>query len=223
MATQADSTVKEVIESICLARQSQLISPSIASLPCPIRMHGKHQIDNAKTAYTLAQVLKEKFPTINERSIIEGLSSISLSGRFEIINDNIILDAAHNGDSALALVQTLEAVFPNRPVVFIIGLNQDKNVEEFFLALKNKAKKIVATRSNNHRALSPKEIHKRIIACDTTVEIVSKDNMREALLQPKTDLGGDNVLCICGSFYLVAEAREILIEQRKVTAIAPLG
>jgi dihydrofolate synthase / folylpolyglutamate synthase len=216
LATQADRQVEEIIKSICQQKGSQFISSAAAKLPCPIKMHGKHQIDNAQTAYALAQALKEKYRSITEDSIIEGLSSVSLPGRFEIFDTNIVLDGAHNGDSALALAQTLEDVFPGQPVVFIIGVNEDKNLEEIFLALKSKAKKIIATRSDSYRALSPEEIRDRILICEPSTDITCKNNINQALVEANSHMTSNTVICICGSFYLVAEARTILLHNRIV-------
>ncbi len=223
LAKQKDPEVEKIIQEVCLEKQSQFISVTATSLPSSIKLHGAHQIENAATALTLAYALQDKGYKITEAAISEGLSSTFLPGRFEIIEPNpstkndwhfsipIVLDGAHNGDSALALAQTLENVFPERPVLFILGLNQDKNLEDIFLALKNKARKIIVTKSKSYRSMSTQEISERILACDNRAHIVCTIDMNEALEAASEELLPDDIICVCGSFYLVAEAREILV------------
>ena len=225
-AQQSDPTIEEIIKNICLQKQSTFISVSQQNPTIPtssIKMRGQHQIDNAKTAYTLAQQLKRKGYNINDESIINGLNSAFLPGRFEIIETNffnqinnnisasVVLDGAHNGDSALALAQTLEDVFPDKEVIFIIGVNQDKNLEDIFTALKSKIKKIIATCSDNYRALSPEEIRTRILACNSNASIMCSRNINDALSEANKEKHFHDIICVCGSFYLVAEARQMLL------------
>ncbi len=179
-------------------------------------MPGNHQLDNAKTAYTLAQILSARFTDITENSIVAGLSSVSLPCRFEIVDDNIVLDAAHNGDSAAALVKTLETVFPKHSAVFILGVNQDKNLQDIFFSLQSKAKMFIATRSNNYRALPPEELRDKIIALAPGTEIICQNNIESAISIAK-DKNPETIICVCGSFYLAAAAREYLLGSPKIS------
>ncbi len=140
LAPQVNATVGETIKNICAQKQSQFIPVIDTNLPCSIQMPGKHQIDNAATALTLVKALQKKGHQITDEALKNGLSSVTLPGRFEIIKSpvltnnanspTIVLDGAHNGDSAQALTQTLEDIFPGQSVTFIIGVNQDKNLED---------------------------------------------------------------------------------------------
>ena len=123
----------------------------------------------------------------------------------------IVLDGAHNGDSATALAKTLASVFPEQPVLFILGVNQDKNLEEIWGALKGTACAVIATRSENYRSIPPEELGNRILACDPLAKVIIADNIDKALEQAAYNLPEKAVICLCGSLYLVAEARERLI------------
>lgn len=216
LSPQLDEEITALIENICLQKQSQFIPVTNKNLPCKIQMFGEHQIDNAATALALAKALQTKGHKISDQAISQGLASANLPGRFEIIDNNIVLDGAHNGDSAAALKQTLQMVFPNQPVIFILGMNQDKNIEDIFIALKEKAKTIITTKSDNYRSLSPAEIKDRIIALNNQADINSTDNIKEALALAKSKQISNEIICICGSFYLVAEARELLTKNAQV-------
>ena len=55
-------------------------------------------------------------------------------GRFEIIQKSppVILDCAHNRDSALKLRLTLEEYFPGKQIVLIFGASEDKDIQGMF-------------------------------------------------------------------------------------------
>ncbi len=245
LATQQDVEVKKTIKNICASKNAQLFAvddlPIDHKILPQLQMPGDHQIANALTASTLARTLSQKGHKISEKAIEDGLSSAFLPGRFEVIATSvrastttiysrttnsivksdsditipIILDGAHNDDSARALATTLETVFPSKPVLFILGINQDKNLEDLWQALKNKACAIIATRSDSYRAVPPEEIRERLNAIDPNAQITCAKNIDQALEKTKSYLldnnQNDSIICICGSLYLVAEAREILL------------
>ncbi len=66
--------------------------------------------------------------------------------------------------------------------------------------------------------MSPSEIRDRIIVCDGNTKIICTENINDALLEANKDHQAGEVTCVCGSFYLVAEARELLIHQSKSIA-----
>lgn len=227
LASQQDAEVKKIVKKICDDKNAQLLvvdDDLLANqkIPASLKMPGAHQIDNAKTAIALARALFHKGHKVSETAIKDGLSSAFLPGRFEIIEIDvpIILDGAHNDDSACALAKTLEQVFPSKSVLFILGVNQDKNLENIWLALKNNACAIIATRSASYRAIPPEEINSRILASDPSAQIICAENIDQALEKAKNYLIGNNqrnsVICICGSLYLVAEARERLLARESL-------
>nr|HNB55093.1 folylpolyglutamate synthase/dihydrofolate synthase family protein [Anaerolineales bacterium] len=85
-----------------------------------ISLLGPHQIENATTAYTALRVANEQGLNLSPNSIRDGLAATSWPGRFEIFKhapNPIILDGAHNQDSARRLRQTLDQYFPARPTI----------------------------------------------------------------------------------------------------------
>ncbi len=232
LAPQQDINVIEVMKTICAKKNAELFivdssPPTKQTLPS-LKMPGAHQITNALTATTLANALAKKDHKFTEQVIKDGLSSAYLAGRFEVIesgfgiNTPIVFDGAHNNDSAHALANTLQAVFPNRPVLFILGTNQDKNLEDIWLELKDKACGIIATRSDNYRAIPSQEIKERLLACDPAAQITCTSTINEALETAKNYLltinNSGTIICICGSLYLVAEAREKLLAKKTISS-----
>ncbi len=83
-----------------------------------ITLLGKHQIENAATVISTFDVLRDSLQTnakdFGPRTMRDGLWLAKWPGRFEILRADppIILDGAHNLDSANKLGQTLVEVFP---------------------------------------------------------------------------------------------------------------
>ena len=96
-----------------------------------IGLLGQHQIENASTAYVALQVLREQGIFISESAIHEGFASTRWPGRFEILclDPPIVVDSAHNPDSARRIMQAMDEYFPGRPLVIIFGVSEDKNID----------------------------------------------------------------------------------------------
>lgn len=99
--------------------------------PTP-NLTGAHQIENAATALTLADILK-----IPETAKRKGLTHAQWPGRLQKISDTpeIWFDAAHNDSGALALaaqLKTWKTTAPERPIHLVVGLAADKDTNAFF-------------------------------------------------------------------------------------------
>ena len=73
--------------------------------------------------------------TVNDvHAICDALENVHWEGRFEILNRNpfIVVDGAHNGDSARMLVRTLQDLFPDARLHFIFGASSDKDIAGIF-------------------------------------------------------------------------------------------
>jgi dihydrofolate synthase/folylpolyglutamate synthase len=124
----------------------------------------------------------------------------------------IILDGAHNQDSARALAETIMSVFLDRKCIFILGVNQDKDIESIWQELKKASKYLIATTSDNPRAMLSSEIILRISKTDPNVQATSCNNIDDALRTALSLATPSDLICVTGSLYLVAETREQIME-----------
>jgi dihydrofolate synthase / folylpolyglutamate synthase len=180
-----------------------------------IKFGGRHQIANACTALATIEVLKELGHRIDEAAVRDGLGKALLPGRFELMKlheygTSCVLDGAHNGASASALTQSLKEYFPGKEIVFLLALNRDKDVHEFWTALAGCSRKVIVTKTHNPRALTPEVLKECIMQCDPYAEIVCAPSLTDALAATLPFLERESVICVTGSLYLVAEAREFL-------------
>ena len=173
-----------------------------------VPLHGRHQAINCGLALAMLDKLKSIGYQINNEKAIEGLNTVSLAGRMEIICDDprVIIDGAHNAASIQALMQAIGQSVPYDSMVVIFGCNNDKDVEGMLRELQYGADKVVFTRSNSVKAMSPQEL------ADMYSQICGK------MYQTATSLGGalrlaksavtrEDLICITGSFYLIGQAK----------------
>ena len=92
---------------------------------------GDHQRDNATVATVALQLLRrEGFQKIDEEAIRRGLESVEWPGRIQLIRRDpfVVVDAAHNEDSARRLLQTVQAHFPYERLTLVFGASEDKDL-----------------------------------------------------------------------------------------------
>jgi dihydrofolate synthase / folylpolyglutamate synthase len=115
---------------------------------------GYHQVQNAATAYAALQVAREEGLAISEDAIRRGFRDVIWPGRFEILQRSpfLVIDSAHNRDSALRLRLALDDYLPGKPVVLIFGASEDKDIQGMLEELLPRVKRVIATESIHPRA-----------------------------------------------------------------------
>ncbi len=185
----------------------------------PLRLNipllGHHQVSNAATAYATLSKANECGLVISTEAIRKGFHETIWQGRFEIISriPLVVVDFAHNRDSALKLRQTINDYFPGKPVVLIFGVSSDKDYSGILEELLPVTKILIASQSLHPRALKADEICKKVLkfgkVCLTIVPI--EDALEKAL-----DLAGDESLVVAtGSVFVAAAIKDIWNSQRK--------
>ena len=174
----------------------------VEPIDAELSLAGTHQQQNAALAVAAARTL---VPAISEDAIERGLTRLRWPGRFEVVKGGrIVLDGAHNGASAEALVATLRAFARGRPVTLVVGVNRDKDARAVLRPLLALAHRVVATQTaQNPRALAAAELAKTCRRLGAT-SVVTQPDLRLAL----DDTQG--VVCVTGSLTLVGQARDIL-------------
>ncbi|MDF2483910.1 MAG: hypothetical protein K0R46_78 [Herbinix sp.] len=121
-----------------------------------IQLLGKHQISNAVLALQTVEVLIKQGYPIGSQAILWGLKCTKWSGRFEIIAQNpyFIIDGAHNEDAALKLADSIKEYFPDRRMIYIIGVFADKDYHRILQITAPLASLIITLTSKNSRALT---------------------------------------------------------------------
>lgn len=174
---------------------------------------GRYQAENAATSICALELLRDYDIYVSDDDIHNGFSKIFWPGRFEVVRHNpaIVLDGAHNKASAVALVEVIKEIFPDRDCILILGVCHDKDIEGMAMELCPAASHIIVTKANNPRALKPRILLE--ILQDFHNNIIEKENIREALNYTYTLASKDDLILITGSLFLVGEAREELFSK----------
>ena len=186
---------------------------SFGSLPgLRLPLFGEHQVVNAATAYAAILGLRLQGTEVADRAVRQGFAFVQWPGRFEILAKHpyIILDGAHNEDSARRLSQTVRERFPGRRVVLVIGISSNKNIPGILKVLTPLAEGVIATRFDNPRAANPEAIASIVKTKNKPVNLAQ--NTREALDLARSLAGKEDVLLITGSLYLVGEMRDLFLK-----------
>jgi len=177
-----------------------------------VPMVGQHQKVNAATAIALAEEAAEGSPhQLTAAAAREGLASVRVRARIETIAESprVIVDGAHNLDSARTLMATLTTEFAFRRLFFVIGMAMDKDVDAFLREVLPRASLVVFTRSQNPRAALPEDLVRRAMAvCD--IEAVACETPGAALALARQKAGPDDLVCVTGSFYVAGEVFDTL-------------
>jgi dihydrofolate synthase/folylpolyglutamate synthase len=175
-------------------RQYRGLKPSLA---------GRHQLDNVVVAIRTAECLK-----LSREQIEHGVNHAVWPGRLERIagRPSFLLDGAHNDMAMQALSSALGEFYP-KGVRLIFGCMADKNYEGMLAQLRphvRDARDVVFTKVAGSRSKEPAELQElwpgsRVAATP-----------REAIELMRSQAKPDDTVLICGSLYLIGDARAML-------------
>jgi len=173
-----------------------------------VPLHGKHQAINCGLALAMLDKLKSVGFKIDNEKASEGLKQVSLLGRMEMISDDprIMIDAAHNAASIRALIHAIGQNIPYDSMVVIFGCNNDKDIMGMLQELQYGADKVIFTRSNSAKAVSPEDLAEMYTElCGKMCQ--SAPSLGPAFQLAKSAVSREDLICITGSFYLIGQAK----------------
>jgi dihydrofolate synthase/folylpolyglutamate synthase len=170
-----------------------------------IPLLGHHQIVNGAVAYATIQVLKTQGFKINEDAIQVGFQETDWPGRFQILSSNpvLVVDAAHNRDSALKLRIALDDYFPGRPVTMIFGASADKDIAGMLIELVPRISRLIVTQADHARASDPDDLARIAHSHGLKVEIVVP--VEAALDRALIKTWNEGVVLATGSLFIAGE------------------
>jgi dihydrofolate synthase/folylpolyglutamate synthase len=180
--------------------------PVLARLP----LLGANQVENAATAVACVHALRRRGAHIPEESIRDGLACVRWPGRAEVLTETplLIVDGAHNRDSARRFRETLAEYFSAERAFFIVGASVDKDIVGLAEELAPVAQNVFAVRADHPRAMEPARIAEAFAALGVPAEV--RDSVGAAIDEAMADNSGGGVICVVGSLFVAAAAREHL-------------
>lgn len=172
---------------------------------------GQHQRQNAALAVAAADALaREQGLPLTTAAVEVGLQDAWLPARLELVRarPRLLIDAAHNVDSARALADALRAV-PIRPLWLVLGILRDKDARAILRVLLPLADGVVTVTPTSPRALPADAL---AAACRelSTIPVEQASSVRAALDLAVARAGQDGAVAVAGSFATASEARATL-------------
>ena len=205
----ADRYVPELVSSsvkgIHLRFQEQELS-----LP----LIGAHQVKNAAAALAAIAALRDGGVVVPDKAVTQGFSNAFIPARLELMNENplVLLDGAHNPGGMKALSGAVKTYCKGKNTVCIIGMLRDKDSVTSLSYIKGLFSTIIALSPDNPRAMSAEEFAQEARAYFDMV--IPMHNKEHAVKRAFELAGEDGAVVVCGSLYLAAELRPILIRTR---------
>jgi dihydrofolate synthase / folylpolyglutamate synthase len=179
----------------------------VKSIELEIPLLGVHQVENAAIAYAALQVARKQGIALTESQIQEGFGQVTWAARFEVLQrePGVVVDCAHNRDSAEKLRQAVDDYFPGKPVVLVFGASEDKDIEGILDELLPRVERVILVKSYHPRAADPEKLVELVQKYGKPCQIILEvpEALDEAL-----KLGADGKLVlVTGSIFVAAGAR----------------
>lgn len=182
-----------------------------------IPLSGRHQVANAGLALATCLELRQKgVSSLSMKTIREGLKSARWEGRLEIISTRpfVILDCAHNPDGVRKLTLSLRETFSFRRCIVVLGIMNDKPAQEMLQIISEVADHLILVKPGQNRAMEPALLINHLQDWGKPVEIV--EQIPYAVRKAKLSASPDDLICITGSIFTVAEAKKFLADDSLV-------
>jgi dihydrofolate synthase/folylpolyglutamate synthase len=149
--------------------------------------------------------LREKKIPIDAYAIRRGLQTTHWPARLQIVQQQptILVDAAHNADGMRVLARHLVETFSWKRLLVVMGLLEDKTPQPIFKAWKNLQPYFIFATPPTERARPATMLAKA--ARDFGFAAKAVDSPAEAFRRARAEWGGEDLLCVTGSHYLIGE------------------
>jgi dihydrofolate synthase/folylpolyglutamate synthase len=166
---------------------------------------GYHQIINATVAYAALREGMKKGLALRESKIQQGFRVVEWRGRFQILSRDpvVLVDSAHNRDSALKLRLALDDYFPGQAVTLIFGASEDKDIEGMLLELLPRVSRLIVTRSSHQRADAID--HLRELGHAHGIPVEQAEPVSKALHLALDSVRPEEVILAAGSIFVAGE------------------
>jgi dihydrofolate synthase/folylpolyglutamate synthase len=183
---------------------------SYAEILVPLR--GAHQGVNAACALAAAEAFFAG--PLGEEVVADAMAAVTVPGRMEVLGRRplCVVDGAHNVAGVEALARALAEEFSvEGPQVAVVGMLGGRDPLGMLAPLRSAGiGTVVATAPDSPRALPVEVVAEAARSLGFTV--VEAGSMAEAVAAARAAVPEDGLLLVTGSLYVVADARELLVD-----------
>ena len=172
------------------------------------RLSGAHQLDNAAVAAAVCFEASHALTRLAPQHVADAVKCVSWPARLESLERDgvtILLDGAHNPDGIEALARHIRGLgrAPNETAL-VFGAMGDKDWESMLLSLAPMATRRFYVRPRGRIPAPTDEM------CELAVGIGCA-SVGDALNSATSAVGRGGLVLVCGSIFLAAEARALLL------------
>jgi dihydrofolate synthase/folylpolyglutamate synthase len=185
-------------------------TPAAAYGELLVPLHGAHQGDNATVALAAVEAF---FGTpLHEDVVEEAFASVRVPGRLEVVGRHplVVVDGAHNVAGMLVMARSLAEEFTvDGEAQAVVGMLTGRDpVAMLEPLLAAGVSSVVACAPDSPRALPAAVVAKAASALGMVATVAASPG--DAVRLAVGRAGPDDRVVVCGSLYVVADARELL-------------
>ncbi|MEP7328387.1 MAG: bifunctional tetrahydrofolate synthase/dihydrofolate synthase [Betaproteobacteria bacterium] len=180
-------------------------------LPFPA-LRGQYQLGNAAVVLAVLDLLHDRLP-VSAGALRDGLLTVSLSGRFEVLpgRPTIVLDVAHNPHAARALAGALGDMGYHPATVAVCGMLADKDIAGVVAVMRPRVDRWYVASLPSARGASADKIRSALLWAGVDPAAVRAFDSVGAAVAAARDVAGEaDRIVVFGSFLTVAAAKTAL-------------
>ncbi len=219
VAAERGATMIEVAQTCQMTRTTATAEGQRFKLKTPratydaqLPLAGRHQLDNAATAIVACEMLAERCGVeLTPAHVSAGLAKVVWPGRLEVLKRRplVIIDGAHNGDSAKRMVAALREYFGLSHVTLLFGTLAGKDVAAMADAVALVADHVFVTAWPGARAADPRDLAAAFRVHDMPVSTFS--SLPQAFDAASAQASERGAVVAFGAIAFVAAVREYLL------------
>ena len=195
-------------------RLVDLRTPGAAYGEILVPLHGAHQGDNAACAVTAVEAFFGS--PLSEEVVEEAFAHVRVPGRLEVIGHHplVVVDGAHNVAGMITLARSLVEEFAaEEETLAVVGMLSGRDPSAMLGALLTAGiREVVTCAPDTPRAMPAEVVGEAATALG--MKAMAAESPSQAVTVASALAGPEGRVVVCGSLYVVAEARRLLLDDR---------
>jgi dihydrofolate synthase/folylpolyglutamate synthase len=192
-------------------RLIDLRTPGAAYGELLVPLHGAHQGENASCALAAVEAFFDG--PLSEEVVEDAFSGLRVPGRLEVVGRRplVVVDGAHNVAGMIALARSLDEEFAvDGETVAVVGMLSGRDPAAMLEALVTAGvRSVVACTPGSPRAQPGEVVAEAARGLGMSVVVIPEP--AEAVAAAVGQAAEDDRVVVCGSLYVVADARRVLV------------
>ncbi len=170
---------------------------------------GRHQAENAATAFYALGLINDLGYDVGYSAIKEGINTTLMDSRIQVYEEKkIIIDASHNPEGVYELGYAISELIGSTKIVLICSVFTTKDIKEMVYEYSKFADYAVITQSNHPLSSKAESLAAEFIA--QNIECSHFDNISDAVQKAIDEKTDDGYIVVSGSFSIISEIKEAL-------------